>query len=84
MVTNGTAKGLVTATGDHSEIGRISEMIASAEAIATPLTLKIKHFSEIVLYVIIGLSTVTFLVGYLRGQNWVEMFLASNYVCDLH
>ncbi|MGD9023015.1 MAG: cation-transporting P-type ATPase [Deltaproteobacteria bacterium] len=77
LVTNGTAKGLVIATGDHSEIGRISEMIASAEAIATPLTLKIKHFSEIVLYVIIGLSAVTFVVGYLRGQNWVEMFLAS-------
>jgi cation-transporting ATPase F len=77
LVTHGTAKGVVIATGDHTEIGRISEMIASAQAIATPLTLKIKHFSEIVLYFIIGLSAVTFLIGYLRGQDWVDMFLAS-------
>jgi Ca2+-transporting ATPase len=77
LVTHGAAKGVVIATGDHTEIGRISEMIASAEDIATPLTLKIKHFSNIVLYVIIGLSAVTFLIGYLRGQDWVEMFLAS-------
>ncbi|UCG12456.1 MAG: HAD-IC family P-type ATPase, partial [Deltaproteobacteria bacterium] len=77
LVTHGTCKGVVIATGDHTEIGRINEMISSAETLATPLTRKIEHFSKTLLYVIIGLATVTFLVGYLRGQEWVEMFLAS-------
>lgn len=77
LVTHGACKGLVIATGDHSEIGRINEMISSAEVLATPLTRKIEHFSKILLYVIIALAAVTFLVGYLRGQEWVEMFLAS-------
>jgi Ca2+-transporting ATPase len=77
LVTQGAAKGLVIGTGDHTEIGRINEMISSAEVLATPLTRKIEHFSKIVLYVIIGLAAVTFLVGFLRGQDWVEMFIAS-------
>lgn len=77
LVTHGAGRGVVTGTGDHTEIGRINEMISSAEVMATPLTLKIKHFSEIVLYVILGLAGVTFLIGFLRGQDWVEMFMAS-------
>jgi Ca2+-transporting ATPase len=77
LVTHGACKGVVIATGDHTEIGRISEMIASAEVLATPLTRKIEHFSKILLYVIMALAALTFLVGYLRGQEWVEMFLAS-------
>jgi len=77
LVTHGACKGVVIATGDHTEIGRIAEMISSAEILATPLTRKVEHFSKILLYVIIALAAVTFLVGYLRGQEWVEMFLAS-------
>ncbi|MDY6953235.1 MAG: HAD-IC family P-type ATPase, partial [Thermodesulfobacteriota bacterium] len=77
LVTHGACKGVVIATGDHTEIGRINEMISSAEVLATPLTRKIEHFSKILLYVIIALAAVTFVVGYLRGQPWVDMFLAS-------
>jgi cation-transporting ATPase F len=77
LVTHGACKGVVIATGDHTEIGRINEMISSAEVLATPLTRKIEHFSKILLYVIIALAGVTFVVGYLRGQQWVDMFLAS-------
>jgi cation-transporting P-type ATPase F len=77
LVTHGAARGVVIATGDHTEIGRINEMISSAEVLATPLTRKIEHFSKMLLYVIVVLAGVTFVVGYLRGQEWVEMFLAS-------
>lgn len=77
LVTHGACKSVVIATGDYTEIGRINEMISSAEVLATPLTRKIEHFSKVTLYVIIVLAAVTFLVGYLRGQHWVEMFIAS-------
>ena len=77
LVTHGACRAMVIATGDHTEIGRIKEMITSAEILATPLTRKIEYFSKILLYVIIALAAVTFLVGFLRGQAWVEMFLAS-------
>jgi cation-transporting ATPase F len=77
LVIHGTGRGAVVATGDRSEIGHINRMIATAEVIATPLTRKIKHFSEILLYAILALSAVTFAAGYLHGHYWVDMFMAS-------
>ena len=76
LVTYGVASGIVVATGDQTEIGRINEMIASADILATPLTKKLTRFSNVLLYVILALSAVTFFVGILRGEGWLEMFMA--------
>jgi len=76
LVTYGTGIGVVTDTGDNTEIGRISELIASAEVLATPLTRKIARFSHLLLYVILGLAAVTFLVGLYHGESWIDLFLA--------
>ena len=77
MVTYGQASGLVTATGDQTEIGRISELISSAQDLATPLTRKIAYFSHILLYAILALTAVTVVVGVLRGQPFFDMFMAA-------
>ena len=52
------ASWLPPATG--REIGRINELIASADILATPLTRKIARFSALLLYVILGLAVITF------------------------
>jgi len=77
LITYGSARGVVIATGDRTEIGRINELISSAEILATPLTKKIDSFSRIMLYVILGMAAFTFIIGFVRGQDVVEMFLAS-------
>jgi magnesium-transporting ATPase (P-type) len=77
LVTYGTGKGVVVATGDNTEIGRISELINSAEVLATPLTRKIAKFSHILLFVILGLATLTFFVGLAHGESWESLFMAS-------
>ncbi|MBF0122705.1 MAG: HAD-IC family P-type ATPase, partial [Candidatus Omnitrophica bacterium] len=77
LVTYGQGKAIVVATGDHTEIGKISELIATAENIETPLTQKIAHFSHYLLIVILGLSVVTFVIGLLQGRSMVEMFMTS-------
>ncbi len=77
LVTYGQATGLVVETGQHTEIGKISRMISEAEVLATPLTRKIHKFSGVLLYVILGLSAMTFVLGYLRGMPAVEVFLAA-------
>ena len=41
LITYGTGAGLVVETGDQTEIGRISTLIASAETLVTPLTKKL-------------------------------------------
>ena len=77
LVSYGTATGVVVGTGDHTEIGRISQLISSAEVLATPLTRKIAHFSGIMLYVILAMAVATFVVGIIRGEPWLEMFMAA-------
>ena len=77
LVTYGQGKGIVTATGDHTEVGRISELIASADELATPLTRKITDFSHILLYAILALAALTVAVGILRGQPLFDMFMAA-------
>jgi magnesium-transporting ATPase (P-type) len=77
MVTYGAAVGVVVATGDQTEIGRINTMIASANVLATPLTRRIEDFSRILLLVILALAALTFVIGMLRGESWLEMFMAA-------
>ena len=77
LVTNGVATGVVIATGDQSEIGRINELIAAADILATPLTKKLARFSSLLLYIILALAAVTFVVGILRGETWLNMFMAA-------
>jgi Ca2+-transporting ATPase len=77
LVTYGKAKGVVIATGDAMEIGRISQLIQNADTLQTPLTLKIGRFSHMLLLAILAVSFLTFLVGVLRGQGEVEMFMAA-------
>lgn len=77
LATYGSGAGIVTSTGDETEVGRISGLLADSISLATPLTRKIHHFSRILLGVILVLATVTFAVGLLRGQSALELFMAS-------
>lgn len=77
LATYGSGIGIVTSTGGDTEVGRISELLDSSVSLATPLTRKIHHFSRILLFVILVLSAITFAVGILRGQAFIEMFMAS-------
>jgi Ca2+-transporting ATPase len=77
LVTAGQGQGVVVATGDATEMGRIKELIESADVLDTPLAQKIRHFSGMLLWVIVGLAGMTFLVGWLRGETAFDMFMAA-------
>ncbi len=77
LVTYGQAEGVVTATGNQTETGRIARLIHEAADLSTPLTRKIAQFSKLVLWVILGLAALTFVIGVLRGESAVEMFMAA-------
>jgi len=46
LVTQGTARGLVVATGQATEIGRIGGLLAGVEQLTTPLVAQIDHFAR--------------------------------------
>ncbi|WP_097990931.1 cation-transporting P-type ATPase [Methyloterricola oryzae] len=77
LVTYGTGLGLVVETGDATEIGRINRLIAEASELETPLTVKIGQFSRLLMWFILLLAGLTFLAGWLRGEDAVETFIAS-------
>ncbi len=77
LVTYGQGRGVVVAIGAKTEVGRISELISTADILRTPLTRKIAKFSRLLLVIIMLLAAVTFAVGVWRGQSKFEMFMAA-------
>ena len=77
LVTYGQGTGVVVATGNRTEVGRISELIAATDVLETPLTRKIARFSHLLLYIILGLAGLTFVVGLLRGFAAGDVFMAA-------
>jgi Ca2+-transporting ATPase len=77
LVTYGSGLGVVVEIGDHTEIGRINSLLSRTIELETPLTKKIGQFSQLLLWVIMGLAAVTFAVGVWRGQPLLDMFMAS-------
>lgn len=77
LVTRGSGEGVVWATGDKTETGRIAWLIGEAVQISTPLTRKIADLSRRLLGAILVISVVTFAVGVARGEPVGEVFMAA-------
>ncbi|MCX6851531.1 MAG: HAD-IC family P-type ATPase [Verrucomicrobia bacterium] len=78
LVTAGSGTGVVWATGDRTETGRVAFLIAEAVDLTTPLTRKIAHFSGMLLWIILALAAVLFAYGVLvRGGSVIDMLMAS-------
>ena len=77
LVTYGSGKGVVVATGDNTEVGKISQLISSADSLETPLTQRMAKFSVFLIYLIMSMAAITFGVGIYHHQGWVLMFLAA-------
>jgi cation-transporting ATPase F len=76
-VTSGRGEGVVWATGDKTEMGRIAWLITEATEVTTPLTRKIAHFSRILLWVILAFALIMIAVGLWHGGKLIDMFMAA-------
>jgi len=77
LVTYGRGRGMVFATGMHTQIGLIAEMIQSYEEEPTPLQVKLNQLGRWLGVICLSVCGVVFLVGLLRGVQWLEMFLVA-------
>jgi len=69
LVTAGTATAVVTGTGMATELGRISDMLASAVDLDTPLTKKLAEVSTWITIGIVLVSVVILAVGVKRALD---------------
>ncbi|KON79484.1 HAD-IC family P-type ATPase [Azoarcus sp. PA01] len=77
LVVGGQGTGIVVATGDSTETGRISRLIAQTADLTTPLMRKMNAFAQRLLIAILALATLTFVIGMLRGESFFSMFMAA-------
>jgi magnesium-transporting ATPase (P-type) len=77
VMISGQGAGVVIATGDATETGRISRLIAEAPDLSTPLTKKMAVFSNWLLIAIGLLALFTIAVGLWRGESAFDMFMAA-------
>jgi calcium-translocating P-type ATPase len=63
MATNGQAVGVVVVTGEHTELGRISDMLQSVEQLTTPLLQRINVFGRWLTVIILALTALVIGLG---------------------
>ncbi len=73
LVTRGTAKAVVTSTGDRTELGRISRLTQEAEKEVTPLEKKLNELSKRLIWLTLILAVLIAVVGYLQGRDLLLM-----------
>jgi Ca2+-transporting ATPase len=76
LITKGRGKGVVIATGMQTEIGRIAGMLQQEEAV-TPLQKRMADFGRKLSYIILIICVLLFVIGWLRGENPLNMLLVS-------
>jgi ATPase, P-type (transporting), HAD superfamily, subfamily IC len=78
FVSYGTATGVVVATGDTTEVGRIGLMLGEVESVRTPLMEQLSRFSQMLTILILVLTGLVSAAGVLgHGMPIDEMFLAA-------
>jgi Ca2+-transporting ATPase len=75
-ITYGRGKGVVTAIGMETELGKIAEMLVEKEPL-TPLRLRMNEFSKRLTYIILFICVILFIAGYLRGYSALNMLLLA-------
>ena len=77
IVTYGQAEGVVAATGIHTELGNISNLLNQVDSLDTPLQRQLAQFGNELTVAILLLAAVSFVFGvYVRGYAMEEMFMA--------
>ncbi|KAM9632536.1 sodium/potassium-transporting ATPase subunit alpha-3 isoform 1-T1 [Trichechus inunguis] len=68
----GTARGVVVATGDRTVMGRIATLASGLEVGKTPIAIEIEHFIQLITGVAVFLGVSFFILSLILGYSWLE------------
>ncbi|XP_061777127.1 sodium/potassium-transporting ATPase subunit alpha-2-like [Nerophis ophidion] len=68
----GTAHGVVIATGDRTVMGRIATLASELEVRRTPINIEIEHFIHLITGVAVFLGVSFFILSLILGYSWLE------------
>ena len=76
-VVYGRGKGIAIATGMATEMGKIARMLQEVKPEPTPLQRRLAEFGRLLVYAAGFIVAVIFLLGILRGEAILDMFLVA-------
>ncbi len=74
LVTYGRGRGLVAATGMHTQIGLIAKMLQSSEDEQTPLQIKLEELGKVLGIVSLAICGIIFVYGLIRDTQPAMIF----------
>jgi len=77
MVTYGRGKGIVTAIGMNTEVGKIAGMLNEVEEEETPLQKRLNGLGKTLGIACIVICIVIFVIGLLEGKEIIDMFMTA-------
>lgn len=77
FITRGTARGMVVATAEHTEFGKIATLVKETKKVITPLQRKIADFTKVLMISILTIGAINFVLSTLLGFSLAYSFLAS-------
>lgn len=77
VIVRGRGKGVVVATGMHTEMGHITRMIQEAEEDQTPLQRRLEQLGRYLVAFCLLICTLVVVLGIMRGEPMYNMFLAG-------
>ena len=76
-VTYGHGKGVVTAIGNQTEVGKIASMIQSVPDIRTPMQIRLDKLGKTLAIICLAVCIVIMIIGLCYGRNLLEMFMTA-------
>ena len=76
-ISSGRAQGVVTAIGEHTEAGKIAQLLSKKSKAKIPLVEKMEKLSFTISIVIAIMVIVLFTIGFIKGMAFYALFLFS-------
>lgn len=79
-VTSGRAIGLVVATGNNTEIGKIARDVANVKEEQTPIQIRLDRIGKIIGFIIIGICVVVFIFIFFFARDFSELTILNKII----
>lgn len=77
IVTYGRGRGIITATGMHTEMGKIADMLQSVPETKSPLQARLDRFGIYLGLAAVAICVCIFIAGYIQGREVLGMFMIA-------
>src|SRR5690606_34324223 len=77
IITGGSAAAIVVATGAHTEVGRVQQLVIRSRPPRTPMQGQLDQLGRQLVWIMSAASALLFLIGVLRGQSVLSLLRSA-------